>query len=40
MKWDIWSFGCIATEVLLYNSPIFLSTSINSQIKMINSFQT
>lgn len=38
MRWDYWSFGCIATEVLLYQSPLFLDTSLQKQIKRIKQF--
>lgn len=38
MRWDYWSFGCIAAEVLLYQSPIFLDTSLQKQTRRIKHF--
>lgn len=35
LKWDIWSFGCIALEILLYSSPVFLATSTQKQLSMV-----
>jgi len=36
LKWDIWSFGCICMEILAYSSPLFLSTSLTKQQRIID----
>ena len=39
IRWDYWSFGCITTEISLYNSPLFLETSLSKQIRRIKQFK-
>ena len=37
-KWDVWSFGCISLELMLFSSPAFLATSLPKQLKQIADF--
>lgn len=38
IKADIWAFGCIILDILLYCTPVFYAVNQDNQLNLINQF--